>query len=184
MSHFLDRDLSFFNFLLDATEKQLDSTLTYLSPGQYALIKRIAEGVVEELVPITAREFADLAPDGAFVERLADGPRIRASTLVKKRGALIRLANIAVKHHETHAESGARPQGRLGQNEGQGKSQNGERNRSATLHGDRKARKSRDPDQQEKEDQHFSSSSSSGSESCSSSEEEEEEDEEEGVSRY
>ena len=173
MSLFAERDLSFFQFLTDASDNQLKSTLTYLSPGQYVLLKRAAESIVEELIPITAREFQALAADGSFIERLADGPRIRSTTLVKKRKPLVRLAHIAVKYYEEQSESRSRPESRLGSYESARQPQNGQ--------GSGHCSKNAEIEKEEGQDRRRrnGSASTSNTQSASSSEEDEEEEEEE-----
>ena len=160
MALFAQRDLSFFNFLIDASDNQLKSALSYMSPGQYVLLKRAAESIVEEFIPITAREFQGLAPDGDFIERLADGPRIRPSTLVRKRKTCVRLAHIAVSYYEKQPESYPRVERRLGSYESARQSENGQRNGHSSTNVE-----------EEEEETRKSSTSSSSSE-----EEEEEED--------
>ena len=132
------RDLFFLGFISHATDVQLKNTLKCLTRGQYAILKNMAQQIVEDEIPLSPMEFQMLRRYGQFIEKLADVSRIRPRELTLKKHVIVKLAEITTHYYETQSKSCSVVERRLGSGGKRRKCQTCERDNYSKKHAEAK----------------------------------------------
>ena len=115
MGH-IEKQRCFLEFLISSNKKtQSKVFLKYIDREQYTCLKRIAQDILKEIIPLTVSEYIALSKEKYFIRKLAEG-KVSRSSLPRKYDLLFKLVKIAMKHHESHKQVSTGTLRRVGKN--------------------------------------------------------------------
>lgn len=126
---FLGREAAFLYLMVETSESELIKNMETITTAQYLVLKKVSGYILDDTIPMNPREFTILDMFYKFICRLATGSKISSKILIKNLEPIVTMCQMALKHYEGCAESRACAEGRLGQNQNEGKSATYQRNR-------------------------------------------------------
>lgn len=164
------KNIDFFKLLAKNKNKNQNLLLLkHLNRTQYNILKRIAKDILQEVIPITKKEFNKLSPHAKFIRKLANNSD-KVKNFKSYTYVIQEMIKIALKEHEVYADISFGSNRRMGKDKNKNKCciRKGKEDSDNTTESSSSSRQSSDGSSTEEEDN-----------SSTSSEEEEEKEEKE-----
>ena len=96
-------------------QKQVSATLKEINEIQYAMLKNIANDVLDEIIPLNCKQYRILVQYKNFIRKLGR-EKVSKTVLAKNLHAIKELAKLVINGNETCEKTNVSSSGRMGKN--------------------------------------------------------------------